>query len=349
VSRLDADGRIIRLARDLGLRGLGGPVAQVIDYCNRRIATLAGGREITSLAQLQDVVARMLNLEFEEIHRVADIERIVQKYAVCLKDPAFASIRTQFNEDTFGTMFRRRTSLPTEPPRYVAVIDCRGPKANRRFFTRWHEIAHLLTLPPREGAPVKRCSIKRNPTEQLMDRIAASVGFYDPLFKPIVEQLVQERGGLTFEGVESVRLAHCPMASFQSTLIACVTRAPCPALYLEARLGYKKRELERLDERQLRLFAMDEPEARIRIAQVSASDPARKLRLRIDRNLEVPAESILARLLSEPDDAPGTRNAAGVESLTLWRHSDGKALGSTNIRIEARRLNDSVFALVCPA
>ena len=349
MSTLDTNGRIAKIARGLGLRGLDGPVLQITEYCIRRIEELTSDVEITSLTQLEEVVAQRLSVEFEEIWSDADIERIVQKYAVGMKDPAFASVRTHFNDDTFGTTFLRKKQSPSEPNRYVAVIDCRGPKAHRRFFTRWHEVAHLLTLPPTEGRPVNRSSIKKSPTEQLMDIIAGTVGFFDPIFKPVVEHSVLRTGGLTFAEVEALRLAHCPIASFQSTLIACVTRAPSPAIYLEAKMGHKKEELEKLDERQMKLFATDEPEARLRVARVTQNEQAKLVRLRFDRNMEVPEESVITRLFTESDGTGRAKDAAGVESLTLWKHSDGKALGTMNVVIEARKLTDYVFALIRPA
>jgi hypothetical protein len=348
VSALDSNRIIIKLARDLGLRGLDGPVTQITDHCVRRIQELTTGVQITSLAQLEQVVAGKLSLEFEELWCDEDIERLVHKYAVNLRDPVFASIRTHFNQDTFGTTFLRRKQSPSDSVGYVAVIDCRGAKAHRRFFTRWHEIAHLLTLPPKEGKPVNRSSIKKSPTEQLMDIIAGSVGFFDPVFRPSVELYVEQRGALTFEAVESLRSSQCPNASFQSTLIACVTRAPSPAIYLEAEMGYRKDELEKLDDSQLTLFATDEPEAKLRVVRVTANEQAKLVRLRFDRNMEVPEESIIARLFSDTAGSGGARDAAGVESLTLWKHSDGKALGTINVVVEARRLKDCVFALVRP-
>jgi hypothetical protein len=348
VSTLNSNRQILRVARDLGLTGLEGPVEQITEYCVQRIEVISSTYDVKSLAELEQVVACSLNLQFEEIWSDADIEKTVQKYAVSEGDFVFATIRTHFNDDTFGTTFLRKKTSPSEPNRYVAVIDCRGAKAQRRFFTRWHEIAHLLTLPPKEGQPVNRSSIKKSPTEQLMDIIAGKVGYFDPVFKPLLEQVVRNQGALTFAAVESLRSTHCPSASFQATLIACVPRASCPAIYLEAKMGHKKHELRALDPNQLRLFEDDGPEARLRIARVTANDHARACGLRFDRNMEVPEESTIARLFPESDPTTGARDATGTENLSLWTHSDGTALGSTDVVVEARRINDLIFALVRP-
>ncbi len=130
MSTLDSNQVIIKLARDLGLRGLDGPVTQIADHCSRQIQELATGIQIMSLAHLEQVVAERLNLEFEEIWCDGDVERLVQKYAVTLKDPVFATIRTHFNQDTFGTTFLRKKQSPFDPDRYVAVIDCQGSKGS---------------------------------------------------------------------------------------------------------------------------------------------------------------------------------------------------------------------------
>ena len=126
MTTLNTDRRVTKIARDLGLKGLDGPVSQITEYCMRRIEELTGGIYIHSLDHLEKIVASKLNLEFEEICCDDDIERIVQKYAVGLKDPAFASIRTHFNDDTFGTTFLRRKASAVEPDRYVAIYRLSG-------------------------------------------------------------------------------------------------------------------------------------------------------------------------------------------------------------------------------
>jgi hypothetical protein len=126
VSSLNSNRQILCLARDLGLSGLEGPVEQITEYCVQRIEAISSRLNINSLAELEQVVARSLNLQIEEIWSDADVEKIVQKYAVSEGDFIFATVRTHFNADTFGTTFLRKKTSPSEANRYVAVIDCRG-------------------------------------------------------------------------------------------------------------------------------------------------------------------------------------------------------------------------------
>lgn len=348
MSGLNSNHKVVKLARSLGLHGLDGALAQITEFCLSRIRELTRGEDVETLADLERVVCRKLNLVVEEIRSDDDIEPLVQKYAVAAKDPAFRVIRTHFDGDVFGTTFVRRKFDPAEPDRFVAFIDCRGPKGHRRYFTRWHEIAHLLTLPPKPGMPVNREPVKSSPLEQVMDHIAGTVGFYEPIFGEAVREFATRSGVLGFDEIESIRRRHCPTASFQATLIAAVPKTPTPVVYLEAKPGLKNEQRTRDDPGQQFLFARDVPEEKLRLAKVTANEAARRIRLRFDRNMEVPQESIIYKLHNrlfvgfEPE--PG----AVVESLAVWRHSDGTTLGSSEVVVEARRLPDRVYALVRP-
>jgi hypothetical protein len=124
---------------------------------------------------------------FVEIRSDADFDRITNEYAKAKKDPVFATMRMRFDDPdnpTYGTLVRRNVG-PDAPDRFVAVIDCRGSKFARRFFTRWHEIAHRLTTHADHGKEEPAYRSEQDPIERLMDEIAAHVGFYGPLFDPV--------------------------------------------------------------------------------------------------------------------------------------------------------------------
>lgn len=348
MTKIDSDRRIIRIARKLRLDGRGRISEQIIDYCTNLLSEWVRDEDVSTITRLEEIVCERFNLEFEEIWEDDDIVRLVRKY-VALGDFAFAGLTTNFDGETFGTTFKRLKTSPHEPDQYVAFIDCRGAKGQRRFFTRWHEIAHLLTLPPEDGQPVNRSSIARCPVEQLMDKIAGVIGFFDPIFRPALSGYLGRTGILTFSEVESVRNRFCPIASFQATLIACVRRVPQPAVYLEAGMGYKKDELEKITSPQMRLFAEDDPEPKLRVFTANANDAARELRMRFDRNMEVPDQSVIFRSFASQTTGSTATDLEGIESLSIWKHSDGSVLGSMDVKIEARRLKDRVFALVRPS
>lgn len=179
-----------------------------------------------------------------------------------------------------------------------------------------------------------------------MDEIAGEIGFYDSIFRPAVVEAVHEAGTLSFEVVEAIRVEHCPGASFQATLIACVSRAPVPAIYVEAEMRYKKRERAHIESGQGDLFPADRPVPKLRACVAVPNERAQPAGLCIDRNMQVPGESVIHSLWVAGEGSDDLMHADAVESLKDWKHSDGEAVGHLDVRVEARRVPDKVMALV---
>lgn len=261
-------------------------------------------------------------------------------------DGVFASLPQQLDEGTYGTLMRRSVG-PEARDRFVAVIDCRGEKSLRRSFSRWHEIAHALTLGPQVQLefPFHRSTDKKPPKERLMDQIAAIVGFWSPLFRPLLLEELCGNGRLCFEVVERVRQRFTDKASFQATLIACVREAPLPVIYLEAKYGLKKHEQRFVESGQGVLFGGVLPEPKLRVPIVIANAEARKAELEMHQNMEVPAGPLIASLFN-PEGAAEDNEVKGMENLSLWMHSDGTTLADRNVCLEARLFKGEAFGLV---
>ena len=199
-------------------------------------------------------------------------------------------------------------------------------------------------MPPQLKAPFYRST--KDPIERLMDEIAGAIGFYDPIFRPAL----LEHSPLTFEAVETIRNRFCPNASFQSTLIACVTRIPSPAIYLEAGMSYKKAEETLLvsQQTQTSLFPVETPTAKLRALVVVPNQAAKESSIRIDQNMEVPAESMIATLFHNRQEYELLYNVRAEENLSIWQHSDGTSLKDIDVSMEARHLGERVFALILP-
>ena len=127
MSRLDQEHDVVALARELGLRG--DPVEAVVRFCEEKIGCWAedfGGVE--TVAALEQLVADHLQLVFEEVCSDDDLEQIIAKY-VALGEYVFATLRDEFGPTTFGLTVKRKRCGPESGDKYVAVIDCRGEKA----------------------------------------------------------------------------------------------------------------------------------------------------------------------------------------------------------------------------
>ncbi|HUT09827.1 MAG TPA: hypothetical protein VMY42_04980 [Thermoguttaceae bacterium] len=339
MSRLDQEHDVVALARELGLRGH--PAEAIVRFCEEKIGCWAadvGGVE--NVAVLEQLVADRLQLVFEEGCSDDDLERIIAKY-VAQGEYVFATLRNELGPATFGLTIKRKHCAPESGDKYVAVIDSRGEKASRRFFTRWHEIAHLLVLEKELDAPVRRSA--HDPIERLMDEIAGRIGFYEPLFGPVFVR-EHSKALLEFRTVEAVRNAYCDKASFQSTLFACHRRMKTPVVYVEAEVKYKAEEERRLRSKQRRLFQDDPPVAKLRVGLAVPNQAAIDQGFRVMPNMRVPEGSVIHKLHSDAD----AEQASGRENLESWEFSDGSGLPDCAVWVDARKAGDRVIAIVQP-
>lgn len=339
MSRLDQEHDVVALARELGLRG--DPVEAVVRFCEEKIGLWAADFDaVESVAALEQLVADHLQLIFEEVCSDDDLDRIIAKY-VAQGEYVFATLRDELDPATFGLTIKRKHWEPVAGDKYVAVIDCRGEKAARQFFTRWHEIAHLLVLEKELDAPVRRSA--HDPIERLMDEIAGRVGFYEPLFGPVFAREHTKRL-LELKTVEAIRNAYCDKASFQSTLFACHRRMKSPVVYIEAELKYKADEERQLRSKQRRFFADDPPVAKLRVGLAVPNQAASDEDFRIVPNMRVPEGSIIHTLHSES----AAEQASGTENLESWEFSDGGTLPAREVWVDARKAGNRIIAIVQP-
>jgi len=341
MSKLDKETEIIKLAASLKVDWQENAVQNIVELCHRKIRQfLKHAPGIQTVKQLEALVCENIKLVFEEIRTDEELAQTIRKY-LALGEPIFATLKHDLDEKTFATLVERRKIDGNAKDRYVAVIDCRGPKALRRFFTRWHEIAHILTLQGQLELPLHRSSTVKNPTERLMDTIAGEIGFYDPFFRPILLEETKSRT-IDFDTVERIRNRFAPEASYEATLNAAVKRSKSPMLLLNVGLGLKKAEATKLESPQNELFPVPTPEPKLRVLKVLASNSSIGTGLQVHRNMEVPKGSLIYRLFKEDSED----EIAGVERLDSWRHSDGKSLAHVEVAVRARRRHKSITALI---
>ena len=342
MSRLDAAPEILALAENLGVCGAA-PVDGILEYCRRRIdgwVEEAGG--VSTIDALESLVTEKLHTVFEEIRSDEDFGRLTEVYARGKKEFVFAGMRTKFDDAdnvTYGALVQRRNAGPTDPDRFVAVIDSRGGKLARRFFTRWHEIAHRLTTHADMLEPVYRS--EHDPIERLMDEIAGHVGFYEPLFHPAFRRASKGKRHLSFSTVGTIISGAFPAASFQATLFACTRRLPTPVVYVEAALAHKKAVKRRLATPSM--FGDEPPPGELRAVKVIPNRAAQQERFTIPTNMRVPVASVIHRLF----DAEPLSESDGMEDLSRWE-SQGKPLDGRAVVVEGRKVADRVIAIVQP-
>ena len=320
------------VARELGLPALANPVEAVVDWCVAKIAGFERELPCSTLDALLQLAANRLGVRLRVVRTDAELAALVSEYTA-RGERAFALLPTTLEGTTLGETIKLTRRLPGELA-FVAVIDARGPKVHREYYTCWHELAHVLTLTDSTCTHFHDpSSDAKDPEEKLMDAIAGRLAFYAPFVRRVLPA-----GVLSFAVLERVRETLCPGASWQSTLIGVTPASDVPALVIRAELAVKKAQRPKPGQRSL--FPLPPVPGQLRAVRVSPNDAARRAGFMIYENMRVPEASAIGRAMAV------TCTVSGDEDLHDWESSQRGCLPSTQIRVDARRGGDGVDALV---
>ncbi len=345
MTALDDDPKITSMAHALGIHD-GNRVRGIKQYCHAKVREITSGSgPVGSVDDLERLICDKLHIEIIEIWTAEGLDALIEQRARREKDIAFAALRTDLDKITFATLIRRKRKFGETEDHYVAVVDCRGEKGARRFFTRWHEIAHVLTLFEQLQLPLHRSTEEKDGVERMMDLIAGDIGFYPPLFNPVLSRHIQKAGRLTFAVVENIRREYSSTASFEATLNACASRLTGPVLVVHAKMKLKRAAERALKSGQFNFFPVEKPVPQLRVATAVGNDAARATGLAIHPNMRVPTASVIAAMFGHGNDFT---SQSADENLGWWGTSDGKVLQSASVRVEAMKVKDRVWAIVSP-
>jgi hypothetical protein len=232
----------------------------------------------------------------------------------------------------------RRARREEWEPQFVSVIDFRGDKVFRNYFSKWHELAHLLTLTPQMRLVFRRThcgSTARDPEEVLMDAIAGEVGFLQD-FLPVGTST-----DVSFARIRRIREECCPNASEEAATIGIVKALPIPCILLRAKLALRKQESA--DALQMGL-GIGEPMATpaLRAVYVTVNNAAREVGVRFYKNWRVPRQSVISRVFANGE------YSESAEDLSWWVTSGGSSLDPCPVLVRAKKRWDSVQALLVP-
>jgi len=333
--QLNRSVKILTLAKDLGIRTVDNPVADILKHCEKRIKRiLKDTTDCRSLSELLNWVAGKLETSFEEIHSDYDLAEIKAKY-LNRGERVFVALDGEFSDEVLGITYRLSNREPWEPS-FVSIIDCRGANASRAYYTKWHELAHLLILTDQLRLCFRRTQhlSNKDPEEVMIDIIAGKFGFYRPFIEPHVN------GEISFEQIETLRQALCPEASNQASLIGFVHAWPEPCLLALCKEGLKASERRRAIQTS---FLEDLPMPVLRAVKITPSEAARDKYLSIHQNMRVPEQSIINVVHNGEIDY-----AEAMEDLSWWKSSDGTILPAQEVLVKAKRIWNDTYALIIP-
>jgi hypothetical protein len=336
VVRIALDPEVRAVAAQLGVPLRADPTKVIVERCVQKVSAWAA--ELgppTSPQELLDIVCEKLRLRFELVEHDDDLAEIRQRY-LAEKELAFINLDREFNATSDAVVIRLQHQRAWSNVRYVAVIDGRGAKESRVWFSKWHEIAHLLAEPQTKFVFRRTQAFKREPVERLMDQIAGALAFYEPLFLPALRRANVDLARPTLRGLTEFAAVACPHASLQATLTATLRFIEVPAILIEAKPALKTAE---------RGSGVERPRAQAKLRAVSAAHNPAALRSRIfvHRNMRVPRQSVIAKVFAgrmELEFEP-------QQECLSWWESGGERLGQQPVVVEAMSAGDKrVLALL---
>ena len=316
------------LAGDLGIENSSDPVRAILRLCERRThAILRDYPECNTLAKLLEVMEARLDTEFVEVRTDDELRQVQERYSL-KGETALVCLHDELADDVYGITFRR-TSRKSWERQFVSIIDCRGEKQFRSYFTKWHELGHLLVLTDQRRLKFLRTHAAvaefKDPEEALVDIIAGRVGFLARLVRAVA------KGRASFEAVEDVRLELCPEASKESAVIGIAAAWPTPCLVLRAGMATKKGE--RAVAAQAGFEFHPAPQPALRAVSAKPNDAARGTDLAVFPNMRVPERSIIHKVfIGELYDGEAD------EDLSWWATSGGQQLPALAVRVGAQAL-----------
>lgn len=336
MSKLDSKPQIWKLAVDLGLGSTGTPVSDIVRFAKTRVRNVAHKFGSSSLGALLDATSAEVGTSFEEIHSDKDLLNLQSKY-YNLGEKVFANLDNELNAQGYAITLKRQNPAKWDRP-YISIIDCRGEKSARTYFSKWHELAHLLTLTQQMRIVFRRThgTAAIDAEEALMDIIAGEVGFLAD-FVPS-----QDIGEFSFEAIEAIRQQISPGASYQSASIGIVKASPRPCILIEARLAVRKCEERNHEQLRLPISGHPKPTPVLRAVHVTVNEAAHQMGIYLPKNWRVPTQSVISSVF----ETGGSGRAE--ENLNWWRTTTGGRLPNNPVKVQARRVRDSAIALLIP-
>jgi hypothetical protein len=337
---------LARVAATLGLSTRGKVENDIIEHFKAQIRKwiTAYGKPAT-LNELLDLVASTLKLEVVEVHDDEDLRALLERIPPS-RDPAMTRLATELSDDTDGITVRRMRPESWEQP-YLAVINCRERHFHRRFFSKWHEVAHRLVEGEEMVLAYRRTpatDVHRDPAEILVDRVAAAIAFHPDLFEPVFLDELDRAGRLTFAAIGETRTRIAPDASLEATERACFRHYSEPACFVRCHMGYKSGEERQLERAKDSFWPemLSPPPPKLRVAESFGSPAANRLGIRFHQRMQVPELSIVAEAFN--DSLPLVRT--GVERLETWTTSSSGPIGWGELHVEAMKIEDEVWAIL---
>jgi hypothetical protein len=321
--------KLKQLVRNLHIPDDGDCLRELRDHAITSVKQMLKEWSVETISELRSLVADKLSVKIEFIREDQDIECLAAKYGQVMG--GFRQLlRAEFiKSDTEGLLIDN--PKPGRGGRdYLVLVDARGSRKMRAYFTAWHELAHLLLYPRKQAVfegfrrtPTPEAKLK-DPVESAVDHIAGLLAFWEPLFKPAL--LNAASGGFSLEAIERACVEVAPGASLQSACLSAVRIWEEPVAFVTAAVSPK----------------IDGTAPCLRVRNIVANDPARDIGCEVRRQMRVPPASAISRAFG---DLLANRYC-GMEDQADWEVSGQGSLSALVWQVEAMRRGSVVYGLL---
>jgi hypothetical protein len=321
--------KLKQLARNLHIPDSGDCLRELRDHAIASVQQMLKEWSVETIGELRSLVADKLSVKIEYISEDQDTERLAEKYGQVMGGFRHL-LRAEFiKSDTEGLLIDN--PKPGKGGRdYLVIVDARGSRKMRAYFTAWHELSHLLLYPRRQAVfegfrrtPTLEAKLK-DPVESAVDHIAGLLAFWEPLFKPAL--LNATSGNLSLEAIERACAEVAPGASLQSACLSAVRIWEEPTAFVTAAVSRKS----------------DGTSPSLRVQSIVANDAARAIGCKVRKQMRVPPASAISKAFG---DIFATRYC-GMENQADWQVSGQGSLSALDWQVDAARRGPLVYSLL---
>jgi len=321
--------KLRQLARNLHIPDTGDCLRELRNHAIGTVQQMLEDWHVETIDDLRMLIADKLSVKIELLLTDEDVDRLSEKYGHVVGH--FRRIlRAEFLKgDTEGLLIDN--PKPGKGGRdYLVIVDARGLRKVRAYFTVWHELAHLLLYPRKqlvlEGfrrAPNNDAKHK-DPVESAVDHIAGQLAFWEPLFKPALYEAAGP--DLSLQAIESASAEVAPGASLYAACLAAIRAWDAPAVFVTGDVSPKS----------------DGTAPSLRLQAVVSNEAAREIGCELRKHMRVPPTSALWQGFH---DEMG-RVHVGVENQSAWDVSGRGPLSPLRWRVEGVRRGQFVYGLL---
>lgn len=342
--------QVIKLAKDLGLSTRGDCLAHIDAYAlaTAEAVILDAPVTVDSLELLRRMLLDKFRVRLEFIREDGDVARLAERFAD-FHTGLSLRLEQEFLVDSTEGITLEREEWDPRRFQYLAVVDARGARAARAYFTAWHEITHLVVHPAQLKFPGFRRSpgrtdVAKDPLESVVDHVAGHLAFLPRFFAPILHSAVSQTGGeFTFAAIEVARGAVDPAPSLFATAIGSLAVASMPLLLVEVELAFKKAEARALRSVQQAFdFAAPSAASKVRAVKVVPNQPAKSSNVALRPNMRIPRRSVLMQAFESSSEV----DLVAIEDQGWWETSSSGFLPTLPLRVQAVRRGRYVYGLI---